>query len=208
MKKQRRRDISSEAKPLGKYGEMRRKLKIDPIRLWARDRRLAAVHEAGHAVIERVLGVPVGLAYVYLTPDRDLDPLCCRTWLGRTHYASKLANSRQRAMIAVAGAVAELAWLGEPIDADFWFEPARMSASDWGLAQCDPGNPDDRCIEAIASIEEVLARGASHWPNLLKEARRLIINSRVILRANYGTVHARPLYGPGSSATVSCSENG
>jgi hypothetical protein len=97
MKKQRRRDISSEAKPLGKYGAMRRKLKIDPIRLWARDRRLAAVHEAGHAVIERVLGVPVGLAYVYLTPDRDLDPLCCRTWLGRTHYASKLANSRQRA---------------------------------------------------------------------------------------------------------------
>ena len=124
-----------------------------PISLWARDRRLAAVHEAGHVAIARMLGVPVGLAYVYFTPARDFDPPHCRTWRGKTLCASRLADRRQRAMIGVAGAVAELSWRGEWIDEDYWFEPTMMSDSDWNLTQCVASKPDDNCIEATAGQE-------------------------------------------------------
>jgi hypothetical protein len=182
--------------------------KLDPIRLWARDRRMAAIHEAGHVVIAKMLRVPVGPAYVYLTTGRRLDPLCHKTWRGKTHCGYQRAKKRQRLMIGVAGAVAELAWRGEAIDEDFWFEPTMMSASDWRLVECKPGSPDRNCINVIATVAEVLERGASHWPNLLTEARRLIINSRMISQANNGIVQARPLCDPNSAATLNCAENG
>ena len=66
-------------------------------------------------------------------------------------------TKRQRRMVAVAGAIAELSWQREfdEIDYDFdwchdwWWDPAIMSESDWDLAGCGPGEPDKPFFTAI-----------------------------------------------------------
>jgi hypothetical protein len=81
----------------------------------------------------------------------------------------------------VAGAVAELSWLDEldeGTDAEAWEEPDMMSFSDWELAGCTPGFPDETCMKAIKKVAILLARGGLLWPDLLQEARELIVDSR------------------------------
>jgi hypothetical protein len=90
------------------------------------------------------------------------------------HFGSRINNLEWR-MIGVAGAVAELCWWGVPVDENFWFD--LMSQTDWEVTHCEPVKPDNMCIEAIRSVAEVLKRGSSHWPDLLIEARKLILDS-------------------------------
>jgi hypothetical protein len=168
MNEQRRRDISGETKPPNK-----------PVRVFARDRRLAAIHEAGHVVIANMLSVDVALAYIY-EPHNHADPQFQKTWTGRTYYNLKKANPRQRRMIGVAGAVAELCCDGEFVDDDYWTDPNMMSESDWRLTLCRPGAPDEKCCEAIYAVGAVLERGAPLWGDLVMKARDLIVHTQPV----------------------------
>jgi hypothetical protein len=158
------------------------------IRWWARDRRMAAVHEAGHVVIARMLSIGVGYAYICpVEADEESNILNNKTWLGHTLSNPRdlqRANRRQRAMFGVAGAVAEHCWDGYDITWDdiIWNDHAVMSASDWEGTGCVPGLPDENCLEAISAVAAVLERGASHWDDLVSVSRNLIIDSRPILR--------------------------
>jgi hypothetical protein len=84
----------------------------------------------------------------------------------------------ERSMVGCAGAVAELCWDRECIDPDYWTDPDMMSTSDWRLSGCEPGEPDDLCIEAIKNLEGLLSEGGPLWVNLLRQARRLIMDVR------------------------------
>jgi hypothetical protein len=50
--------------------------------------------------------------------------------------------------------------------------------SDWRLSGCEPGEPDDVCFEAIENLEGLLSERGPLWVNLLRQARRLIIDTR------------------------------
>jgi hypothetical protein len=156
------------------------------IRSWARDRRMSAMHEAGHVVIARMLSIEVEYAYIYsVEADEESNLLYEKTWLGRTrpNWHDVLGADRlQRAMFGVAGAVAEHCWQGFIDDESLWYEPAIMSESDWERTECVPGVPDENCLEAIYAVAAVLERGGSHWDDLVSVSRNLIIDSRPILR--------------------------
>jgi hypothetical protein len=84
-------------------------------------------------------------------------------------------------MIAFAGSVAESCWAGDDIDPYEWEDPERMSETDWQTAGCKPGEiHHKRYFDAIEKVGALLGRDGPLWPNLTREARRLIINSRRI----------------------------
>lgn len=142
------------------------------------------MHEAGHIVIAKMLRVPAW-AYIYFNPETDFDFRTERIWYGRTLCFGDTATEDQLRMVGVAGAVAELSWLREPVD-EFFAE--KMSKGDCLTAQCDPDDPDDKCMEAVDAVAGVLRPCGSHWDDLLIEVRKLIIASQPILRANNETI--------------------
>jgi hypothetical protein len=152
------------------------------VRQFVRDRRTAAVHEAGHVVIAKMLRVPAW-AYICFNPETDFDFRTERIWYGRTFCFGDTATEDQLRMIGVAGAVAELSWLREPVD-EFFAE--KMSEGDCLTAQCDPDDPDDKCMEAVDAVAKILQRGTHQWHDLLTETRQLIVASQPILRAKSG----------------------
>jgi hypothetical protein len=156
----------------------------NPIRVVARDRRSAAVHEAGHLVIARMLSIKAQAHIYYKVENEDFDLLAEKTWSGQTCTPNESPDRRERSMIAVAGAVAELCWRGELVDEYYWFERNIMSETDWRGTQCVPGEPDETCFEAKAAVTAVLERGASQWNNLVRTARKLIVSSRRIEPVN------------------------
>jgi len=74
-------------------------------RIDARDRRLVAVHQAGHVVIAERIGVPRGDAYIRRVPDPEPGGL---SWCGFTPYGCVDAEALR--MVAVAGCIAEAVW--------------------------------------------------------------------------------------------------
>jgi hypothetical protein len=159
------------------------------IRTNARDRRLAAIHEAGHYVAARWRGVK---AYAYIFPAPADQPFE-KTWLGQTGAAETTADTDR--LIGVAGAVAEECWLyrNEPSELEqpwFWEEhfedPNAMSRSDWQRAHTRPGNPSDRLMRAVRTIHAAFdprpGRSGHLWPELCSVARELIVHSRPLLR--------------------------
>jgi hypothetical protein len=141
---------------------------------------MTAVHEAGHVVIAKMLGIPA-LAYIGVRADMDFDFREERIWYGWTLRIGDAANDDHLRLIGVAGAVAELCWLREPVDE---FVGQLMSDGDCAIAQCNPDYPDDKCMEAADAVAKVLRPDRSHWEDLLIEARKLILTSQGILRAN------------------------
>jgi hypothetical protein len=116
------------------------------------ERRNAAIHEAGHAVIARHVGVHVEWAEIWRKDPADEGE---KAWIGRCRfYRPRPVSRARRAMIAVAGAIAEHVWRGE---ADFlrnegewaWDEEAIMSPTDWDLTGCAPGEPDAVLMRAV-----------------------------------------------------------
>jgi len=145
-------------------------------RVVARDRRLAAVHEAGHVVVAAHFGLPPARARIsrVVAPAPDQ-----RAWTGRVQCRGlDVLSSLERRMLGCAGAAAELSWQRDDIHPDHWIAADHMSEADWRLAGCDPGEPDDLCVEAIAELQDLLAEDGPLWSDLLRQARRLIVEAR------------------------------
>ncbi len=153
----------------------------------ARDRRLAAIHEAGHKVIAESFGA---CCQALIFPHFHGGP-SQKTWLGKCFRLPKQLSKQQERMIAVAGAVAEAYWqdrdiwdVAEEID---WYEPAVMSQSDWHLGGCAVGEPSTRLFTAIQEVAVLLRPdGGPLWSSLLRTARELIVASREILLVDAG----------------------
>src|SRR5262245_12197464 len=123
-------------------------------RIVARDRRLAAIHEAGHVTLARHLDAQVACAW--LENNYRSDPLSEKQWIGHCHFKFDKSPSRKTktlvAMVAVAGAVAEQCWQREPFFfPEAWYDPHIMSESDWDCTTCTPGNPS---LELFRIIED------------------------------------------------------
>jgi hypothetical protein len=63
---------------------MLKNLTPNPIRVVARDRRRAAVHEAGHLVIARMLSIDANAYIYYAVENEDFDLVAEKTWHGQT----------------------------------------------------------------------------------------------------------------------------
>ena len=151
-----------------------------PARIEERDRRLAAIHEAGHVVIARHLGAWVTQAYIARhRPAHQFE----KTWTGECGVVwieHKVSPAHDAMIVAVAGAVAEHIWMG---DGDFlredgewpWEEEAIMSQSDWRLAGVEPGKPTPDFMLAVGEVLDLLTGPLK--PELYATARRLIADA-------------------------------
>lgn len=152
-------------------------------RLEARDRRLAAIHEAGHHVIARHRGMREVDSWI----ERAGEPTRYETsWVGHCRWRNPTRGSRRSdTMIGVAGMIAENLWKARNdlglMDSiyDLLDDPNCMSESDWRNAgiDCDTGwtKTQHRQIEAVIDLLSGPLRS-----ELLRQARKLIIESRDI----------------------------
>ena len=150
-------------------------------RIDARDRRLAAIHEAGHHVIARYHGMDEVESWI----ERVGDPTVYNNaWVGRTRWLRPSdESSRRDAMIALAGMVAENQWRGinDPDRIgdiyDLLDDPDCMSETDWCTAGMDHGaRLTETQMQDIESVIDLLS--GPLWSKLLRQARRLITESR------------------------------
>jgi hypothetical protein len=110
-------------------------------RLEARDRRLAAIHEAAHHVMARHRGIDEVESWI----ERVGEPTKYDTaWVGHCRWRNPHPGSRRHdVMIGVAGMVAESLWkAGNDPDRmediyDLLDDPNCMSESDWCTAGLD-----------------------------------------------------------------------
>jgi hypothetical protein len=101
---------------------------MDQRRILARDRRAAAIHEAGHLVVARWAGAEIASAWIVQNDNPAPDE---KTYGGRVQIVQIGGiDPRRRRMIGVAGAVAEHLGAGGWIE-DFWPEDSSISESDW-----------------------------------------------------------------------------
>jgi hypothetical protein len=151
--------------------------RLSPARIEARDRRNAAIHEAGHVVMARHVGVHVEWAEIWPNDHADEGE---KAWIGRCRFHRPRPVSQARmAMIAVAGTIAEHVW---DDDCDFlraesewpWEEESIMSPSDWLLAGVDPGSPTPDFMRAVRKVIDLLTGPLK--PELYATARRLIVD--------------------------------
>ena len=138
---------------------------------------MAAIHEAGHIVTAARFGLYPASAWICRNETADTDE---KTWAGRVQFLTGLdrLSPLERRMVGCAGAAAELCWRREYFDLNYWTDADMLSSFDWRLSGCDPGEPDDSCIEAIERLEYLLSEDGPLWSDLLREARRLIVDSR------------------------------
>jgi hypothetical protein len=150
-------------------------------RAYARDRRRVAIHEAGHFVAARLIGITSARAQIF--PVHTDSWQTNKTWVVNMQIAledRQRLNRRTCRLLAVAGSVAELCWDREYVDVYYWEVPDRMSETDWLMAGCLPGEPDKACLSAIRRAAELFdATKGSQWTELCQTARKLIQNSKV-----------------------------
>ncbi|MCU1340286.1 MAG: hypothetical protein JWO19_5867 [Bryobacterales bacterium] len=158
---------------------------LAPHRIAARHRRVAAIHEAGHAVAARWRDVG---AMSLIWPSGS-DGQTIKTWLGQTlSEKTTAANSR---LISVAGPVAEYIWHG--CDGNiheqwFWDEQCAMSETDWQMARTKPGEPDQKFMDAVRHVHRQFT--GPLWPDVCCAARELIVRSRSLRRGEIAELQA------------------
>jgi hypothetical protein len=150
------------------------------MRILARDRRTAAVHEAGHVIAARCVGWEVISAWIERNGCRAAEESGWaedRSWIGSVRCIDwQNADENSRRFVAVAGPVAEHLWGGESIE-EFPFDC--LSQSDWRLANCEPNEPNEFLIDAVERAGQLFERHGEGWQALLLESRRLIYESRL-----------------------------
>jgi hypothetical protein len=147
-------------------------------RLSARDRRCAAVHEAGHLVVARHLGVIAFGAEIRKIEAQGIDE---KEWIGSVRCQTGGIDPSKRRMVAVAGIVAEACWDQLAFDDFYNFEffSEGMSESDWEMSGCVPSERSEHLGDAMEQAFELLnSETGKLWNALLLEARRLIVRSR------------------------------
>ncbi len=158
--------------------------RFTPRRLEALERRVAAVHEAGHFVVARHLGLRSAAAWLSRRTD-VADPLADKLWVGYASHSSAARHrlsTRRAMMYGVAGAVAEEAWdlRGVPEECD-WLDPwdflevGGMSDTDWTTARSDPRRVTPKLVRAVEDVRTLLQPATGPlWHPLCTAARALI----------------------------------
>lgn len=151
------------------------------IRQWAYFRRKAALHEAGHVVIARRVGLVGARGYIFPpvpfaeagAVDED------KLWLGKTCLPARLVRLSRilRCMIAVAGAIAEHNGPEYYDDPYFTYCPDAMSPMDWAWTGCLPGCPDRTCLRAAERVAQTF-NSVGGRTELYNMARALIVATR------------------------------
>jgi hypothetical protein len=139
-------------------------------RIEAHDRRWAALHEAGHLVVAHHLGVPTKDARIFRLGEPSRED---KSWGGNIGIDCAAPPDKLR-LVAVAGAIAEAVWTGEEPD---FYDPATMSPTDWQWAGVEPGD-SDTLLDAADIVSGLLQPGGRLWPDLVREARQLIVQAR------------------------------
>lgn len=150
-----------------------------PARIAAYDRRLSAIHEAGHAMMAVYLGYT---ADAWIHPNESDAPLAEKTWVGHMTLYNKPPEDDHphTRMIAVAGMVAETLWknghdeeYAEPYGwEDYLLDENSMSPSDWRLSNCVPGDPDEDLCDFAAEAAKLFMGGL--WAELTDLSRVLM----------------------------------
>ncbi|EBU7498354.1 hypothetical protein DK058_26140, partial [Salmonella enterica subsp. enterica serovar Typhi] len=138
-------------------------------RINARDRRKAAIHEAGHMVVASALGYyPRGWIF---ENEHVSDPLDQKMWGGRTTIRG-LVDLDDRKLIGVAGFVAETIWdCVEDVDLGdmLAWDQNMMSSSDWQMCGAEPGECKEDIEESAKKAHALLA--GQHRKHLFRIAR-------------------------------------
>jgi hypothetical protein len=136
---------------------------------------VTAFHEAGHMVVGRHFDCPVLDAYVH--PNERAGG---RPWLGKVFFdwdawiTTADVDRHKYLMICVAGSVAVECWLEKTFDPSDLNWAEAMSESDCENTGCNPGKPDEPLTAAAKDVFALLALDGPLWPDIEKEARRLI----------------------------------
>lgn len=140
-------------------------------RLEASDRRTAAIHEAGHVVVGRHMGVKVFGAGIRRNIGHD-SPLE-KNWGGSTEF-DRNAPIHSLALMGVAGMVAEAVWRREDLDdlIERTDEAACMSASDWKMVASYERQDFEGLVKEAYSL--LNRDGGELWKPLLIEANGLM----------------------------------
>ena len=148
----------------------------------AKDRKRAAIHEAGHVVVAQALGIKVASARIWRFDTGSIAEHCWRGQVAfdfRDHEEYTPAGRSKVRAIAFAGSVAEYIYEShsEP-DPDCWsLDPDIMSPTDWEMARCKPCQLDNAAIKSIFRASYFLAYDGARWSKLLASARQLIIEA-------------------------------
>lgn len=141
-------------------------------------RRLAAVHEAGRAVVAASIGLRVQ-TWIWPTCRAGEEiPIGRELWRGWTRHEE--TNEEGARLVGIAGAIAETSWLRahhrSGAYVDNWQES--MSDFDWKSIGCEAGKPDAECLRAAERVIPMLEPGGALWGRLCHMARDIIIASR------------------------------
>jgi hypothetical protein len=145
----------------------------------AKDRRHAAIHEAGHVVMARHLEVHITRVEIHKVEPEDSTE---KEWIGSFQFLTEGVDANKVSLVAVAGIVAEACWTRETFEDlcdDLEWDPAQMSQSDWDLSGFCADEPSEEFRDALEQSFRLLNRETGKlWGALLKEARRLIVRNR------------------------------
>lgn len=163
---------------------------LPPCRVEAVERRLAAIHEAGHITAAIYLGLLNVSGAIWKCGEASASSFN-KSWVGDTSFRpirikdGRAFNLRapDLTLMAVAGSVSELCWHGvgflETVENESWHDPSAMSDSDWRAAKCAPGYPTPSFIRAIEKAFRLFSRSSGIlWPQVAATARTLVVQSR------------------------------
>jgi hypothetical protein len=146
------------------------------LRREAYDRRLTAIHEAGHFVVACHFGFEA-FARIWANYDGRTDEVF---YLGRCHWwATDSVTPIKERMIGVAGAVAQKVWddpdgISELFEGSYW-DKRVMSSSDWMSCGCEPGFPDWYLIQAAERVARLFNPASCKlWPIVVRLSRDII----------------------------------
>jgi hypothetical protein len=136
-------------------------------RFASRDRRRAAIHEAGHAIVARHFGAEAD-AHIVRHALGDLDN---KAWTGQCRWRRTGLDQRAVRLICLAGYAANMIWDSDAdagLDA-LYDDPQAFSKSD--ASGIDFALLDDDYDAVLAILHE-------HWDDVVVLARSLITDAR------------------------------